>query len=287
MATLKELKVRRKSVVSTKKVTSAMKMIAAGKLKRSLDNMQKAIPFARSIKDVVKMLIFIERKLYEQYFQVQGTRTIFVLVTADRGMCGGFNNNVLKKFKLIYNPENGDRVIGIGNKAADYLKRNHVEGVVATFPDFYINMDFSKIEEVSQQVFEQVRSDQIDRVVYVYNRFVSALSQEVITETVLPVDMDMAETRRKNLEMKAEAIYEPSSLAVFDDIFPQYLKGVLWKDVQESVAAENAARMATMESATDNASQMIEQLTLEINKARQAGITQEISEIVAGSESTN
>lgn len=286
MATLKELKVRRKSVVSTKKVTSAMKMIAAGKLKRSLDNMQKAIPFARSVQNIVKILIFTERKLYEQYFQVQGTRTLFVLVTADRGMCGGFSNNVIKKFKSIYNPDDGDRVIGIGNKAAEYLKRNQ-DGVVGSFPNFYSGMGFVQVEEIANLVFEQVRSDQIDRVVYIFNRFISALSQEVMTETVLPVEMDMAEMRRKNLELKAEALYEPSPIAVFDYIFPQYLKGMLWKDVQESVAAENAARMATMESATDNASQMIEQLTLEINKARQAGITQEISEIVAGSESAN
>ena len=284
MATLKELKIRRKSVVSTRKITSAMKMIAAGKLKRSLDNMQKAVPFARSMQNIVKLLIYLERKIYEQYFQIQGKRTIYVLVTADRGMCGGFNNNVIKKFKTVFNPANGDRVIGVGNKACDYLKRSQ-DGVVALFPDFYSGIGFDKIEEVAEQVFEQVRGDQIDRVAYIYNRFITALSQEAVADIVLPVEMDMAEMRRKNLEMKAEVLFEPSPLAVFDYIFPEYLKGMLWKAVQESAAAENAARMATMESATDNATEMINQLTLEINKARQAGITQEISEIVAGSES--
>lgn len=283
MATLKELKVRRKSVIATKKITSAMKMIAAGKIKRSLDNMRKAVPYANSVRSIVQLLIFTSRELYDHYFQIQGHRTIYVIITSDRGMCGGFNNNVIKKFKSIYQPYNGDRVIGIGNKSAAYLSKNS-EGVVAVFPNFYSDLSFEKVEEVADMVFEQARSDEIDRVIYVYNRFQSAISQVVVSDTVLPVEMDLAEMKRKKLEMKSESLFEPSELAVFDYVFPRYLKGMLWKAVQESAAAENAARMTTMDSATENATQMINQLTIELNKARQAGITQEISEIVAGAE---
>lgn len=282
MSTLKELKIRRKSIVSTKKVTSAMKMIAAGKLKNSQYNMQKANFFAHSMQNVAKLMIYNEERLHEKYFKVKGNRTVFVLVTADRGMCGGFSNNAIKKFRALFNYAGGDMVIGIGNKACDFLKKNP-DGVIAIYPDFYKDLDFNKVIKVIEQIMEQIRSNKTDRVAYIYNRFITALTQEVTSDFVLPLEIDPEIMLQKKLEMKAEVIFEPSPLKAFDFVFPEYLKGMLWKAVEESHAAENAARMVSMDSATDNASEMIDLLTLEINKARQAGITQEITEIVAGS----
>ncbi|HOF32949.1 MAG TPA: ATP synthase F1 subunit gamma [Spirochaetota bacterium] len=281
MAGLKELRQRRKSVASTLKVTSAMKMIAAGKLKKSQDNMIKARPYSAKIREVMQMLVYGSESFTSDFFiKRTGDRTLYILVTSDKGLCGGFNANIIKAFNSDFRPEM-DQIISVGNKISAHLARREIV-TEYSFVNAFSNFDFSLAASVGSMAIDLYKKNKIDRVILIYNRFESALSQIVVREQLLPVELEATPSRKANLA-HAKITAEPSPGELFDSIFPRYVNYLIWRGLLESFASENAARMTTMDSATENATEMFSTFTLQINKARQAAITQEISEIVSGS----
>ncbi|HPM34679.1 MAG TPA: ATP synthase F1 subunit gamma [Spirochaetota bacterium] len=281
MAGLKELRQRRKSVASTLKVTSAMKMIAAGKLKKSQDNMIKARPYSAKIREVMQMLVYGSESFTSDFFiKRTGDRTLYILVTSDKGLCGGFNANIIKAFNSDFRPE-VDQIISVGNKISAHLARREIV-TEYSFVNAFSNFDFSLAASVGSMAIDLYKKNKIDRVILIYNRFESALSQIVVREQLLPVELEATPSRKANLA-HAKITAEPSPGELFDSIFPRYVNYLIWRGLLESFASENAARMTTMDSATENATEMFSTFTLQINKARQAAITQEISEIVSGS----
>ena len=281
MAGLKELRQRRKSVASTLKVTSAMKMIAAGKLKKSQDNMIKARPYSSKIREVMQMLVYGSESFTSDFFiKRTGDRTLYILVTSDKGLCGGFNANIIKAFNSDFRPKM-DQIISVGNKISAHLARREII-TEHSFVNAFSNFDFSLAASVGSMAIDLYKKNKIDKVILIYNRFESALSQIVVREQLLPVELEDTPSRKANLA-HAKITAEPSAGELFDSIFPRYVNYLIWRGLLESFASENAARMTTMDSATENATEMFSTFTLQINKARQAAITQEISEIVSGS----
>ncbi len=282
MAGLKELKTRRITIVSTKKVTSAMKMIAASKLKKSQDNMIKARPYSSKIKSIIQMLIFAAENFTSEYFVKRpGKRTLYVLISSDKGLCGGFNNNIIKTFRSLSHDAEDIKVIPIGNRICSYLEKNKYD-VYAEYRNAFHHFDFNLAANVGRDIIKLYTDNEIDRAVLVFNRFQSAISQTVVKETILPVELEEKSEDAPVLG-KSKFVTEPEVDKIFDEIFPRYVNFLIWRGLLESYASENAARMTTMDSATDNSTEMINSLTLQINKERQAKITQEISEIVSGS----
>jgi F-type H+-transporting ATPase subunit gamma len=286
MASLKELKTRRKSVISTKKVTSAMKMIAASKLKKSQDNMLKARPYSSKIKEVIQMLVFGSDSFSSEFFAKRpGDRTLYILVTSDKGLCGGFNSNIIKGFTSLFRNNGEDKIIAVGTRIANYVTKMNIP-IVRTYYGAFNKLSFQLAAEIGAEIINLYKNNEIDRAVIIYNRFQSALAQIVVQETILPIELEQTNSAQ-NAFKRTRFETEPETGELFDSIFPKYINFLVWRGVLESYASENAARMTTMESATDNASEMIDKLSLDINKARQAAITQEISEIVGGSAGLN
>jgi F-type H+-transporting ATPase subunit gamma len=286
VSSMKELRTRRKSITATRKVTGAMKMIAASKLKKSQDNMIKARPYSSEIKHIIQMLVLGTEHFTSEFFMKRPqNRSLFILISSDRGLCGGFNANIAKTFRSMYAQDSEDKIIAIGNKISAYLQKNNI-ATVKSYRNAFHELDFSLASSVGADILRLYKNNIIDRAVLVYNRFQSALSQVVVRETILPIEMDEDDSNRKKYT-DILFLTEPSPGKLFDIIFPRYINFLLWRGVLESYASENAARMTTMDSAADNATEMIDDLTLIINKERQASITQEISEIVGGAVTMN
>lgn len=278
MAGVKELKQRLKSTASILKVTQAMKMISVGKMKKSQTNMIKARPYSAAIRRVMQAIVYGAEMVASPFFEKrERERTLFILVASDRGMCGGFNNNIFKAFGQQFSAERSDRIITVGNKVCSYAAK---KGVVPVFEkrNAFADLDFSLAAETGRAAVGEYTAGRIDRVTVVYNRFESAISQVVVREQLLPVELEKTDGREE-----AELNTEPPLDELIDLIFPKYIDFIIWRALLESYASENAARMTTMDSATENAKEMIQEFTLEINKLRQAAITREISEIVGGS----
>ncbi len=280
MPSLKELKNRKKSITATRKVTSAMKMIAASKLKKSQDNMIKARPYSAKIKSVIKMLVSTTENVSSDFLKKRpGTRTLYILITSDKGLCGGFNNNIIKTFSSVYNP-NEDSIIAVGNKIVSYLEKNKYN-VIKNYSNAFNNLNIDSAVDIGSELITMYNDNRIDKAIIIYNRFQSALSQIVVKEKILPIEFE--DTDEESHKAYREFMTDPSPAELFDMIFPKYINYLIWRGLLESYASENAARLATMDSATENAMDMINAMTIQINKARQSAITQEISEIVGGS----
>jgi F-type H+-transporting ATPase subunit gamma len=280
MASLKELKQRRKSTQSILKVTSAMKMISAGKLKKSQDAMVRARPYSAKIKEVMQMLVYGAEKFTSEFFiRRPGDRTLYVVITSDRGLCGGFNASIIKTFFSLFCA--GDSVIAVGNKIVSALERRG-DDAVSLHRNAFADLDFALAAQIGGEIVKHYLSNRADRVVLIYNRFESALSQIVMREQLLPVELERRELATGKF-MNTQMATEPDPGALFDQMFPRYVNFLIWRGMLESHASENAARMTTMDSATENARDMLGRFTLDINKARQAAITRELSEIVGGS----
>lgn len=284
MASLKELKNRKKSVIATKKITSAMKMIAAGKVEKSQDSIIKARPYAAKIKSALQALVYGSPELLSELGgSNENGAVLYIAISGDRGLCGGFNANINKSLKSVCKKE--DLVIAVGNKIGAFCKKSSYS-CEAEFADAFNKLDFGLAANIGAEIYRLWREKRIARVVLVYNRFLSAISQVVMKESILPISVDPKTVQSQKMQ-KYEFLTEPSPRELFDSIFPRYINSLVWRAILESNASENAARMTAMDNATENASSMIDNLTLQINKARQAAITQEIAEIVGGAAVVN
>ncbi|MCK5453283.1 MAG: ATP synthase F1 subunit gamma [Calditrichia bacterium] len=282
MATLREIRRRINSISSTQQITRAMKMVAAAKLRKAQEQIFAARPYAYKIDEMIRHLITQLESVENPLLAIRPPQRItLVVVTSDRGLCGSFNSNIIKRTLLQINEHRDKEVslICIGRKGYDFFrKRNY------SIENHYINifnqLEYLMAQEITAYLVKQYSQQKTDMVEVVYNEFKNAIQQTIIVEKYLPLT-----TEEFSGEMKSvDYIFEPDKMILLDSLLPKHLNLQSWRILLESNTAEQGARMTAMESATDNAGELISDLTLHYNKARQANITKEISEIVGGAE---
>jgi F-type H+-transporting ATPase subunit gamma len=289
MANLKEIRNRITSVGSTMQITSAMKMVSAAKLKKAQDAVTQMRPYAGKLKEILGNLSGSLDLSENALADNRGDgKVLIIAITSNRGLCGGFNNNVIKQVNqlMITDFPNSDvKILTIGKKAKDAFKRseNFYESVeVNTIGDIYANLSFGNAAILAQAAMDRFLDKSFDKVVVVYNSFINAASQEVKTEQLLPIVPTVQENNTS-----VDYIFEPSKEEIVEELIPKSLKLQLFKALLDSYASEHGARMTAMHKATDNAKDLQKELKLGYNKARQAAITNEILEIVGGAEALN
>ena len=286
MANLKEIRSRITSVSSTMQITSAMKMVSAAKLKRAQDAITQMRPYANKLSELLQNLSSnldsSDSSVYSKQREVNNV--LIVAITSNRGLCGGFNANIIKKTKLIIEesyPKAKTSIISIGKKSSEHFMKNGYE-VISTHDDLYNEISFSAVSKIAEEIMTVFVNGEYDKVYLVYNQFKNAATQNVMQESFLPVQNENDKTTQKT-----DYIFEPSQTKIVNSLIPKSLKTQLFKAILDSHASEHGARMTAMHKATDNASELKKDLTLTYNKARQAAITGEILEIVGGAEALN
>ncbi|MBT3937989.1 MAG: ATP synthase F1 subunit gamma [Candidatus Marinimicrobia bacterium] len=280
MANLKDIRDRIKSVKSIQKVTKAMKMVSAAKMRRAQERMEESRPYSQSLQDVIHHILpDVDRETLPLLDVREIKRKAYVVVSADRGLSGSFNANVLKEAQNeidTFGKENID-LFCIGKKARDHFKRREYN-IIESHVDFWAEMEFDSAMMIGRSIIDHFVSGKVDEIHVVYNYFINVGQQEVKSEVLLPLVYDENESKT------TDRLYEPSKDALVQSLIPRHLNVQMWKYLLESYASEQAARMMAMENATTNAQDMIKDLTLQFNKARQAAITTEMLEIVSGAE---
>ena len=285
MANLKEIRNRIASVSSTMQITSAMKMVSAAKLKKAQDAITAMRPYASTLTELIQNLSgSLEGDAQNPYTHVREKQTVLVVaITSNRGLCGAFNANIIKKTRQlieVYTDQNVS-LLTIGKKGSELLEKT---GRVVTSHDALLDeLTYNNVGEVAQQIMDQFEERVYDEVVLVYNRFKNAATQIVEVEPFLPI---IAETETESTA-SGDYIFEPSQAEIVNDLLPKSLKMHFFKALRDSFASEHGVRMTAMHKATDNATELRDQLKLTYNKARQAAITNEILEIVGGAEALN
>ena len=283
MANLKEIRNRISSVSSTMQITSAMKMVSAAKLKKAQDAITAMRPYSDRL---TQMLVNLSSSVdFENvYLSPRKVKNkLIVCVTSNRGLCGAFNSNVIKKCTEIANSSDENiSFLCIGKKGADILSKNY--NVVQTNNEIFDDLTFENISAIAEKLMSMFLDKEFDSVQIVYNKFKNAATQIVIQEQYLPIENNGSEN---DLKESSDYIFEPSQVEIISELIPKSLKTQLYKSVRDSYASEHGARMTAMHKATDNATELRDQLKLTYNKARQAAITNEILEIVGGAEALN
>jgi F-type H+-transporting ATPase subunit gamma len=288
MATLRDIKQRIKAVENTQKITKAMKMVAASKLRKVQTRMMDLRPYANKMHDVLISLAKGADRESHPLLAFRPRKTVeVVVVTADRGLCGAFNTNILKAAQKAiddYKKEGFEVSIStVGKKARDYFKRKDIT-VRNSWTGISGSVRFSSAEEIANDIKENYMNETIDEVNVVYNAFKSMVAQTVTTAKLLPLSPEEEGEEEAGAESAADFIYEPSMEAIFDKLIPRNVDIQIYRALLESSAAEEAARMSAMENATQSCTEMVESLTLQFNKARQSSITGELMDIVGGVE---
>ena len=287
MANLKDIKKRIGSVKNTQQITKAMKMVAAAKLRRAQDAAVAARPYAEKLQSVLSNLAQREEADGHALLSQRGTgRALIVLMTADRGLCGGFNSNVSKEAeKFIRNNELGfddiDLMI-IGRKGRELLKNRVGDNITKVHENIASDMTYKTAQLIGEEVVDAYSDETYDAVYVIYNAFKSAIEQIVTVEQVLPIQPKEVE---ESQEESIDYIYEPNRGEVLSQLLPKMVEVQIFRALLESNASEQGARMSSMDSASRNAADMINKLTLQYNRARQAAITKELMEIISGAES--
>jgi len=290
MANLKAIRIRISSVKSTRQITSAMKMVSAAKLRKAQDKILRLKPYARKLQEINAGLSqsLAEREIENIYSRNNSEEKILVVViTSNRGLCGAFNANVIREARRVVSEDYMEQFrkgnvtfLTIGKKGYDYLRKQKVN-MLPERNSLFNDLTFDNVSLVAEEVMKSFLAGVYDKVIIVYNQFKNAAVQNLTTESFLPV-----ETVAKGTKVTAPAdyIYEPSGEEIIKELIPKSLKIQFYKAVLDSYVAEHGARMTAMHKATDNATGMIRDLTLQYNKARQAAITNQILEVVSGAE---
>ena len=276
----KEIKNRIRSLESTKQITKAMEMVAASKLRRAQAQVLSSRPYFEILYTTINSIVDANRDFTSPYLtQREGEKPIYVVIAGDRGLAGGYNSNVLK---LVLSKIQGKdaAVLPIGKKTVDYFKARNIPVLDTRYAEA-ADVSIGDCFTIAKQLCNMYRSGQYDHVHVAYTNFVSVLSQTPGTLRLLPLLRQETEADRQSRQV---TLYEPNSEEVFDAIVPEYLGGIIYGALCESRASEQAARRTAMDSATKNATEMIDDLSLKYNRARQAAITQEITEIIAGAK---
>lgn len=290
MAQYRKIRGRIAGVQSTAKITQAMKMVAAAKLRRAQGAIESARPYAEKLGEILSHLAGAVEPGISPYFEDREVNRIcLIVVAADRGLCGPFNTNVIKaaeyRIKATYAEQNAAgnlELICVGKRSVDYF-RSRGFNVVDAYPGVFGDLDFSVAQRIVQTASGRFLEGAYDRVELIYNEFRSIIRQEVAVNQFLPVEsLGEGEVEKTESGYNLEYIFEPSSVELLDALMPRHLNTQLWNGLLESNAAEQGARMTAMDNATNNARDLARDLKLEYNKARQAAITTEILEIVSG-----
>lgn len=297
MATLRDLRQRISAIKNTEKITAAMRVVASTKLRRAQQAILAARPYSVKIQEVLGNLVAANE---EEYFHPllrkpkDSKNVAVVVVTSDRGLCGSFNSNLLKGAMHHITQQLPSEhksmkvsVIAVGKKAGAFLAKSGVN-VVRQYPDIFAKLDFSTAEDIASVIADGFTGEKFDRVEIIYNEFKSIIKQEVRLTNLLPIEPKMTPQAKQaaalHPERTVDYIFEPTRGDIMDSLLPKYLKIQIWRALLESNAAEQASRMMAMETASKNAKDLIGNLTLSYNKARQAAITKEMLEIVGGAE---
>jgi F-type H+-transporting ATPase subunit gamma len=283
MANLKEIRNRISSVSSTMQITSAMKMVSAAKLKKAQDAITAMRPYSNKLTEILQGLsssIDSDNK-YAQKRSVK--KVLIVSITSNRGLCGGFNSNIFKKStelaSSVYN-DSDVSFVAIGKKGNDFLQKSF--NVESNHIDIFDNLNMQSVSLIAESLMEKFVNEDFDKIDIIYNKFKNAATQVVVNEQFLPIS-DIEEDANNN----SDYIFEPSKSEIIEELIPKSLKNQLFKAIRDSWASEHGARMTAMHKATDNATELRDQLKLAYNQARQAAITNEILEIVGGAEALN
>lgn len=282
MASMRDIKRRIKSVNSTQQITKAMNLVASSKLTRARNRLLDTRPFFNETRSVIAELINSSGSISNPFLEKRDVKnSLVILITGDRGLCGGYNVNI-SKLAMNYAEKGKAKAVTIGSKGRDYLKRRNVE-IIKSFTGISENPKYSDAQEISKLVIDMFTKGEIDEVYIAYTEFKSTISHEPKLVKLLPADADDFKTEKDKNGISALTIYEPSEEAVLEYVIPKYVNTVIFGAMVESAVCELGARMTAMDSATDNAADMIDTLNLLYNRARQGAITQEITEIVSGS----
>ena len=286
MANLKEIRNRISSVESTMQITSAMKMVSAAKLKRAQDAIVQLRPYADKLTEILvnlsSTLDGADSNAFSSESEVKNI--LFVSITSNRGLCGGFNSNIIKQTTSLINNEYKNAnasIFSIGKKSSEHFSKKDYN-VLSSHDDLYNEITFEAVAEIAENIMNTFIDGEFDKVVLVYNQFKNAATQIVMSENYLPV-----ETPQDENATIGDYIFEPTKEEIVQELIPKSLKTQLFKAILDSHASEHGARMTAMHKATDNANDLKDDLTLFYNKARQAAITGEILEIVGGAEALN
>ena len=285
MSGLKEIRNRISSVSSTMQITNAMKMVSAAKLKKAQDSITATLPYSNKLSDLVKNIsasidsvdsnpLFVKREVKS---------ALVIVITSNKGLCGGFNSNIIKE---VYNigSQYGTKkleLLTIGKKGNDILKNKF--NVISSHNDLYDDFSYSNVRLIANDIMALYTEEKYDEVILVYNHFKNAATQIITKEQFLPI----AENSDEDLSIQGDYIFEPNREKILNELIPKTLSIQLFKSISDSIAGEHGARMTAMHKATDNASELRDQLKLTYNKARQTAITNEILEIVGGAEALN
>ncbi len=293
MANLKEIRIRIASVRSTQKITSAMKMVSAAKLRRAQTAIHKLRPFANELDEILSRITTSEESEGNPLSEIRPVENvIIVLIASNKGLCGGFNNSVIKESEALLKTQyaslhrNGKvQFIGIGKRVSDYLKARKYP-VLGFYDEFTNSPSFEVISNLAEDLMNKFIRKETDKVIVVYNEFKNAATQILIDEQYLPIQSSSDKNTSK-LKNNTDYIFEPGKAELYKMLIPKVMKTKLFKAVLDSIASEHGARMTAMHKATENADELIKQLNLNYNKVRQSSITNEIIEIVSGAEALN
>ncbi|MBT8184659.1 MAG: ATP synthase F1 subunit gamma [Eudoraea sp.] len=285
MANLKEIRNRIASVSSTMQITSAMKMVSAAKLKKAQDAITAMRPYANKLTELLQNLsASMDGEAGSKYSDNRAVEKVLVVaITSNRGLCGAFNSNIIKQCAALIQGTYGSKQVDfmtIGKKANDLLGKRHT--IVSNHSNIFDNLSFDNAAAIAEELMDHFTSGNYDRIELVYNKFKNAATQIVMTEQFLPIAPIEGEE-----SSNTDYIFEPSKPEIVTQLIPKSLKTQLYKAIRDSFASEHGARMTAMHKATDNATELRDQLKLTYNKARQAAITNEILEIVGGAEALN
>ena len=286
MANLKEIRTRITSVESTMQITSAMKMVSAAKFKRAQDAIIQMRPFAKKFNEILQNVSSTSGETDHPMMQKKnGKKVLLIAISSNRGLCGGFNNNVVKEIKktIKQNSENQYSILTIGKKAYDAFKKtdliNSSEILPLNAQSIWDNLNYENSVSITSKIIDAFNENIFDKAYLIYNSFKNAAIQIIVNESFLPVSPP-----NENNNSPIDYIFEPDQKEILNELIPNTLKIKLYKSLLDSFASEHGARMTAMHKATDNANEMKNELKLFYNKARQAAITNEILEIVAGAE---
>lgn len=289
MPSLKDIRSRIDSTKNTQQITRAMKMVSAAKLRRAQQNIVSMRPYAHTVLSVIADIAVTQRVAHPLLSVTREPKKILLVVlSSDRGLCGAFNGNVNKFTEKFYreNKNNFDKVdfLFVGRRAADYFRRRNIQPI-DTIMNLARDVSYDLASNVAERLMEAYKTGEYDEIRLIYNEFKSVIAQDVVCETILPIDIKTAATLNKGtMDFPQDMIFEPKPDEIIDQLITKHFNVQVYRCMSESVASEHGARMTAMENATKNAGEMIHNLTLTYNKLRQASITTELIEITSGAE---
>ncbi|MBO9681542.1 MAG: ATP synthase F1 subunit gamma [Flavisolibacter sp.] len=282
---LKEVRNRIKSVQSTQQITKAMKMVSAAKLRRAQDAIVQMRPYARKLQEMLSNIVSNTQVEGDNALAVerQVERILFIVITSDRGLAGAYNSNVIKLAKLTISEKYAEQaskgnvtIWSIGKKGFEHFAKNNFK-VTDTYKDIFLNLSFESVQQASQAAIQAFQNKEFDRVEIVYSEFKNAATQRFVVEQFLPIQKTNA-----GGGVKADFIFDPNKEELIAELMPKILNTQLFKAVLDAHASEHGARMTAMDKATENANELLRNLKISYNRARQAAITTELTEIVSG-----